>query len=385
MKNRFQLQQMLDGVRAALKQENDKLSAMYADSTTNVEARTAQKNLVNDLLEREQGIAAQIEAFDKEAEAKLKNNANEMHIDEKENKINAKAELILATMAGKAVSPEVKAVLGDGSSLGNGDKILPKTISNDLLTEPLATNPLRGLSTFTNITNLEVPKILFSLSDDDFLDSDTATAKELAADSDNIVFARNKFKVFCDITETILHGTKTNLVQVVEASLQSGLAKKEKKVAFEASNPTEMSFYYKNATNPNSETNDYVIKKVEGADMYNAIIAALADLEDDYAANATVVMRKIDYFNMLRTLAGTSGALYAAQPEQILGAKVQFCDLATIPVVGDYRYSHYNYDLDMLYDRDKNVKTGLESFVLTAWIDHKIKLKSAFRLAIVTP
>lgn len=35
----------------------------------------------------------------------------------------------------------------------------------------------------------------------------------------------------------------------------------------------------------------------------------------------------------------------------------------------------------MIYDRDKDVKTGIELFVLTAWVDHKIKLKSAFRIA----
>ena len=84
-------------------------------------------------------------------------------------------------------------------------------------------------------------------------------------------------------------------------------------------------------------------------------------------------------------MANNSTALYAAQPEQVIGAPVIFCDLATIPVVGDFKYSHFNYDLNMLYDTDKNVKTGLNSFVLTAWIDHKIKMKSAFRLTNVTP
>ena len=87
----------------------------------------------------------------------------------------------------------------------------------------------------------------------------------------------------------------------------------------------------------------------------------------------------------LQDLANGNATLYMAPPEQILGVPVEFCDLAEIPVVGDYKYSHFNYDLKMLFDRDKNVKTGLESFVLTAWIDHKIKMKSAFRLAEVTP
>ena len=146
-----------------------------------------------------------------------------------------------------------------------------------------------------------------------------------------------------------------------------------------------MSFYYKNATNPNGSTEDYVIKKVSGSTMFLAILAALADLEDDYSENAKVVMKKSDYYAMITELANGNATLYAAQPEQFLGVPVVFCDMATIPVVGDFSYSHFNYDLDMIYDRDKNVKTGVESFVLTAWIDHQIKMKSAFRLAIVTP
>ncbi len=389
-KNRFQLQQMLDGVRASLTSANEKLTTMYADTTSKMEDRNTQALVVKDLEEREKGINAQIEQIDQEAQAKLEAQNKNLGDDPKDKVLNAKAELIRATMIGKKPSQEIKAVLGAGDSLGNGDKILPTTMTNDLLYEPMAKNPLRGISTFTNITNLEVPKVTFSLDDDDFLDDDSETAKELAASAELIQFGRNKFKVFCDITETVLNGTATNLVQIVDAGLESGLAKKEKKVAFAATTPTEMSFYYKSATNPNNAegdttTSDYVIKKVSGTNMYTAIINALADLEDDYAENARISMKKSDYFEMITTLANGNATLYTAQPEQILGAPVTFCDLATVPVIGDYAFSHYNYDLNMIYDRDKNVKTGVESFVLTAWIDHKIKMKSAFRLAIVTP
>jgi len=80
-------------------------------------------------------------------------------------------------------------------------------------------------------------------------------------------------------------------------------------------------------------------------------------------------------------LANGSATLYSAQPEQVLGKPVVFCDAAVKPIVGDFRYSHFNYDPTVLYDRDKDVKTGVELFVLTAWLDHKIKLKSAFRIA----
>ena len=379
--NRFTLQQTIDGVRASLKDATNKLAEMYADSSASMDARTEQQKLVKDLEERESGLKAQLDKMDAEAKKKMdaQNVKNANVGSSKEEKIlNAKAEIVRATMKNRAVSQEVLNALGDGSTLGNGDKILPSTMTNELLYEPLATNPLRSISTFTNITNLEVPKITFSLDDDDFI-TDGETAKELAASTDTIVFTRNKFKVFCDITETVLNGTNTNLMAVVNAGLQSGLAKKEKKVAFApAESATEMSFYHQTGSK-------YDIKEVEGASLFEAIVNALADLEDDYAANAKVVMKKADYYSIITSLANNSTALYAAQPEQVIGAPVIFCDMATIPVVGDFKYSHFNYDLNMLYDTDKNVKTGLNSFVLTAWIDHKIKMKSAFRLAKVTP
>ena len=379
--NRFTLQQTIDGVRASLKDATNKLAEMYADSSASMDARTEQQKLVKDLEEREAGLKAQLDKMDAEAKAKMEaqnvKNAN-VGSSKEEKILNAKAEIVRATMKNRAVSQEVLNALGDGSTLGNGDKILPSTMTNELLYEPLATNPLRSISTFTNITNLEVPKITFSLDDDDFI-TDGETAKELAASTDTIVFTRNKFKVFCDITETVLNGTNTNLMAVVNAGLQSGLAKKEKKVAFApADSATEMSFYHQTGSK-------YDIKEVEGASLFEAIVNALADLEDDYAANAKVVMKKADYYSIITSLANNSTALYAAQPEQVIGAPVVFCDIATIPVVGDFKYSHFNYDLNMLYDTDKNVKTGLNSFVLTAWIDHKIKMKSAFRLAKVTP
>ena len=377
--NRFEIQQMLDGVRASLKKENEKLNAMYMDGKTTIEARNEQVNVVRDLEEREKGIAARLKKFDDEAAAKLEEQNKGLGNTQGDKVLNAKAELIRSVMADQKPTQKVLAALGVGSTLGNGDKFLPSTMVNDLLYEPMAKNPLRKLSVFTNITNLEIPKITFSLSDDNFLEDDTATAKELKADGDTVVFGRNKFKVFCDITETVLNGTNTNLVQVVEAGLQSGLAKKEKKVAYAKTETTTMSFYHK------TDSSNYDIKSIKGKTLYEAIIEAVADLEEDYSENASVTMRKVDYYKMIKDLANGNATLYMAPPEQILGVPVEFCDLAEIPVVGDYKYSHFNYDLKMLFDRDKNVKTGLESFVLTAWIDHKIKMKSAFRLAEVTP
>ncbi|MDD9266058.1 phage major capsid protein [Paenibacillus sp. GCM10023248] len=309
----------------------------------------------------------------------LQRNPIENVADPKSKVAAAKAALIRAVIGGKTVSPEIKAALGDGNSTG-GEKILPSTMSTELLHEPFVKNPLRNVATVTSVANLEIPKVTFTLDTNDDFIADTATAKELKADGDVVTFGRHKFKVFVPISETILAATDTNLVQTVDQALQSGLAAKEKKVAFATTPATGeelMSFY--------STQNG--ITEVVGSDLYKAIKASIAALHEDYRENASIMMRYADYMDIIETLANGNATLYNAQPEQVLGKPVVFCDSATKPIVGDFRYSHINYDPQVLYDRDKDVKTGIELFVLTAWVDHKIKLKSAFRIAkvVATP
>ena len=381
-KNRYLIMQNLEGVQAQLKAAVEHVDNLFSSPSSTIAERTEAENKVSDLKNRVVFYQNELKELDQEAAMKLeyqsKNNKSK-ELSEKERVVKAKAELIRNTIAGKAQPKEVLNALGDGSTLGNGQKILPTTLMTELVTEPYAKNPLRGVSKFTNITNLEVPKIAFTLDDDEFLTSDTETAKEMAASASIIAFKRNKFKVYADITETVLRGTDTNLIAHVENALRSGMAKKEKKIAFaETTSAPDTSFYNKTSGN-------YDIKAIEKASLYLAIKAALADLEDEYSDNAKIVMKKSDYFDMIEALANGNAALYQAQPETILGAPVIFCDLATKPVIGDFSYSQFNYDLDATYESDKNVKTGVTSFVLTAYLDHKILMKSAFRLATVTP
>ena len=381
-KNRYLIMQNLEGVQAQLKAAVEHVDNLFSSPSSTIAERTEAENKVSDLKNRVVFYQNELKELDQEAAMKLeyqsKSNKSK-ELSEKERVVKAKAELIRNTIAGKAQPKEVLNALGDGTTLGNGQKILPTTMMTELVTEPYAKNPLRGVSKFTNITNLEVPKIAFTLSDDDFLTSDTETAKEMAASASIIAFKRNKFKVYADITETVLRGTDTNLIAHVENALRSGMAKKEKKIAFaETTSAPDTSFYNKTAST-------YDIKAIEKASLYLAIKAALADLEDEYADNAKIVMRKADYFDLIEALANGNAALYQAQPETILGAPVIFCDLATKPVIGDFSYSQFNYDLDATYESDKNIHTGVTSFVLTAYLDHKILMKSAFRLATVTP
>ena len=377
-RNRVKIQQQLEGCRALLKEAVNKVDAAYADVTSTLEQRAALEATVKDLKNRVEKYENDLKELDDEAAKnfELENSIRNARNSGNE-KIEAKAELIRATMKKEKVSQRVLNSLGEGSGNGNGENLLPTTLMTELVTEPFAVNPLRGVSTMTNITNLEIPKLAFTLDDDDFLTSNSETAKEMKLSASKIKFERKDFRVYADITDAVLRGSNVNLVGYVENALRSGMAKKEKKLAFAVgtSNP-ETSFYNKTGSN-------YDITAITKESKYLAIKAALADLEDDYADKAKIVMRRADYFDIIEALANGNATLYQAQPESVLGAPVIFCDLATIPVVGDFSYSHFNYDLDATYESDKNIRTGITSFVLTGYLDHKIKMKSAFRLALV--
>lgn len=265
------------------------------------------------------------------------------------------------------------------ADLGSGDKLLPTNLSNQLLVEPIEINPLRNICRITNVTGLEEPKLGFSIEDADIADvTDKQTANEIAMEGDTVHYGRYKIKVKATVKDTVYHGTDVELVSTIESNLRSALAKREKHFAFlsktaAASDTTHahMSFYA--AANG--------IKEVSGETLYDAIVNALADLADDYAANAGVVMTKAAYYGLIKELANSSDRLFDSKPASILGYPVTFCDKADMPVVGDFSYYGINYDIGAVYDTDKDVDKGEYKFVLTAWGDQQIRMKSAFRLA----
>jgi len=370
-KTLFELKQNMATVGQQLQKVEQELSEKAVDPNASMEDIKNLQKSRDDLKMRFDVIKEQHDSLEAEQKAKFAAQQGLKGVTDPNQKVvKAKAELIRAVMLRKSVPADVLQALGDNNDTG-GDKFLPKTVSTDILMEPMVKNPLRELSTITQITNLEIPKLSFTLDDDDFI-QDTATAKELKETGDVVTFGRNKFKVFAGLSETVVNGSDANLVAATEAALQSGVAAKEKKVAFATTPKTgeeHMSFYASG------------IQEVTAEDLYDAITDALADLHEDYRENAKIVMRFQDYKNIIKTLANGSATLYTAQPEQVLGKPVVFCDSAVYPIVGDFSYSHFNYDLGALYDRDKDVKTGIEQFVVTAWFDHQIKLKSAFRIA----
>ncbi|MED4579021.1 phage major capsid protein [Bacillus atrophaeus] len=375
----FDLKRNLSTVANQLKVTENSITEKAADPNVPLEDVKALKEKRDDLKERYDLLKNQHDALEHEQKAQIQASLERANAgvsagiksaDPSVQKTSAKASLIRAAMRKEVPAQEVRAALGDNNSTG-GEKLLPKTVSEELLLEPFVKNPLRAVSTYTNVTNLELPKVDFTLDDDNFI-QDLETAKELEVEGSSLSFKRNKFKVMALVSETILAATDTALVSTVERALQSGLAAKEKKVAFAATpkaGEEEMSFYGAG------------IKEVTGEDKYKAIKKAIADLHEDYRENAKIMMTYPDYMDIVETLANGNATLYSAQPEQVLGKPVIFSDSAVNPIVGDFRYSHFNYDPAITYESDKDIKTGENVFVLTAYFDHKIKLKSAFRIA----
>lgn len=414
--DRQELKDLLDSLIDQVKTENESYKAMFGSADFTAEQRKAKYEDILKLTNQVNEVKAQIKEFDDAASSKMKGDPT-MENAKKNEIIAMNAEIVRAALDNRVAdlskfsneAVEGNFTIDGGTHMTRGDKLLPANMSNDLLYEPMAKNQFRELSKFTAIMNLELPKISFDVASGagtaggvnnvgtgvpSFLASDSETAKEIKSTAALIKFERNKFKVFCAIPETVYRGTDVNLMEVVNAALQSGFAKKEKAMVLEkvvaaaGTNNADapVSFYTEIGTAAyGNAANTSAIKKVEGATMYEAIINGICDLEEDYAQDAVLVMRKVDYFKMIKELVNQNATLFGAKPEEVLGIPVKFIDACETPILGDFKYSHYNYDLSMEYDSDKEILTGVRRFVVTAWVDHRITMKSAFRLLTVTP
>lgn len=414
--DRQELIDLRDELIAKLQEGNEAYKNMFKSNEFTNEQKSAKFAELVDIQNNIEQLKNDISVLDANAKAKLKGESQVSDMN-KENMIAMNAEVVRAALDGRPVDyakfknegVQGTFTIDGGTHMTRGDKLLPANMSNDLIYEPMAKNQFRELSKFTSIMNLELPKISFDVASGSgtagginnagagvpaFLQTDSETAKEIKSTAALIKFDRNKFKVFCAIPETVYRGTDVNLMEVVNAALQSGFAKKEKgmvleeKVVTAGSNDADapVSFYTEIGTQSyGNASNTKAIKTITGSTMYEAIIEAICDLEEDYAQNAVLVMRKVDYFKMIKELVNQNATLFGAKPEEVLGIPVKFIDAAKTPIIGDFKYSHYNYDLGMEYDSDKEILTGLRRFVVTAWVDHRITMKSAFRLIKVTP
>lgn len=397
--NLFELKEKMATLKAAILADANWLAEKAADPAVSKEDLDAKKAHRDELQARYDMLKAEHDRLEEEQRLAVAAKAvADGTVTAEQNMVEAKGAFYRDALTGnvKKSYEGLGAIPANTADLGYGEHLLPKTVSNELLLEPVETNPLRDIVRVTNITGYEEPKLGFTIEDSDIGDvADTATANEIAMTGDSVVYGRLKMKVVATVKDTVLHGTNTNLVEAIESRLRSALAMREKRFAFQSATSIynsgtpdsvhrHMSFYdYTSYTSASVLT--YAITAKEGATMYAAIVAALSDLADEFAANATVVMKKSDYYAMIQTLTNDSETLFGSKPASILGVPVVFCEKATIPVVGDFRYYGINYDVDAIYETDKDGKKGEYYFIFTAWGDQQIRLKSAFRLAIVNP
>lgn len=304
--------------------------------------------------------------------------ADKLPEDPKQRLIRAEAAFIRKTMRPDNADFQekwdtVKQELKDDTD-SNGDALLPINVSNQLISEPLAKNPLRDMETISTVTHLILPKIAFEIADDGFV-KDGEAAKDATLKGDSIKFGRYEMKVRAGVSDTILRGTDTGLVQYVNNALASAIQKKERTVSLNESavgDEAHMSYY--DASNN--------IATISGPDLFHAIRKALADLDDDFQDSAKILMTRTDYYDMLDSLANNSTTLYDRQPEQVLGAPVVFTSAAVKPIIGDFAYGRLNYEMDSpLYEQYKDYEHGMNYFQFTTWFDHRIVLPSAFRIA----
>ena len=249
-----------------------------------------------------------------------------------------------------------------------GGALIPRNLGKEIVTAPIARNSLRRIEHTTYIRNQEEAKLLFNIIDNSVEDiTDEETAQEIELSGDSVSFgSNNKIKVCATVSDTVYYLVDSEeLSRVIDTGLRSSLELNEKQVAF-AQNPeakmAHMSFYKSD------------IKEITGADLIQAIMAARNDLAEVYSDNATCVMRRADYY------AAIPVSMWGYSPEVVLDMPVVFCDFAVTPVVGDFDYSRTNYSI-LAYDVDKKPADGKIHFVLSAWYDRQILIKSAFRLA----
>ena len=377
----FELKEKLFGLDAELESINSYIAEKAADPSVSMDDITAKQKKLEEVQLRKTLLQKQHDDMEAKQKAALaKEHGNDPKTPE-QNVAKCKADFYrgIAIKSKELVDKSYQGLGGipaNSADMGSGSNLLPINIATEIITEPFESNSLREVEQTSNIKGLEEPRMAFTIDDDDLLEDvvDFETAKEIQASADMVTYNRLKTKVKIKVSDTVVYGTDTALVATVENELRSGLARKEKLRAFAKSADDDhkhMSFYMVG------------IKGVTGATIVAAIMAALGDLDDLFRANAKVIMRAQDWYTYIQTLANGAGELFMAKPRDVIGVPVIFNDRATIPVIGDFRYAKQNYDPDAVLDADKDIDTGAFKYVLTAWGDHQIKLKSAFRLAIV--
>jgi HK97 family phage major capsid protein len=224
----------------ALKGEVDSLSEWLADNASNpktpLDDIRAKQTKLAEINERHEIACKELKRVEDGQKAALLEQERSNPTDAQASEIKLRAAFIRAAARGetekaRSIAAKLGAIPAGDSDLGGGESFLPANISRELISEPLDENPLRQVVPVTNITGLVLPRIAYTVDDDDFV-TDEEVAKEMALSGDSVSFGRFKTKVEAKISDTVMYGTDADLVSYVQNALQSGLASKEKKQLF---------------------------------------------------------------------------------------------------------------------------------------------------------
>ncbi|HJD00293.1 MAG TPA: phage major capsid protein [Candidatus Dwaynia gallinarum] len=229
---------------------------------------------------------------------------------------------------------------------------------------------LREIVTITNINNLVLPRISYKVEGVEYKNE---VEQELKTKGDRIHFTKNKFKVSVSIPNIVKEADNEWVITYLKDELKQALEHKEEYCIFKNTNSGE--------EHMNIYSSQNAIKEIEGEDLFKAIKLALADLNDVYYKNATIVMHRAHYLKIIEELSNYNINFYNKQLEQIIGAKVVFCVFAEKPVVGDFSQLHINYEDDFLFENKCGLTDNFDNIIISGNFDIRVRLSSAFRIA----
>jgi HK97 family phage major capsid protein len=276
----FEYNEKIADLNAQIASDADWIALKAADASTSLADLQAKERHRDDVAYRRGMLVKQrdeVEAKQKAAIAEQRARAamSDGAEDNPKKKIAAaRGEFYRGVLLGSPVTnayAELGGIPAGSADLGYGDRLLPTSLSNELIVEPALENPMRAIVRVSNITGLEEPKLLFDLNDgyDDV--TDAGTAKEIQLTGDTVTYSRHKVKVRAKVSDTVLHGSPLALASEIDSALRSGLSQNEMNRMFASSPDTGyelMSFY--SASN--------AVPVVNAPTKQAAIAAALADL-----------------------------------------------------------------------------------------------------------
>lgn len=359
------------------------LSEDYDAAKENLDKATLDKTLDYNALKKEAADALQ-KLTDKREE--LARDLAEKETDTQQRIISGATPKERETIAfGKALQSMAKGERADSdvrqalniSDSSTGGFYLPDNLAKKIVSEPASENPFN--SVFSTTVNEQRVPILTVTSDDKAFIQDGETAKEILASAGSKRFDNNIIKLFVDVTSTTLD--------------QSDVGNLEGEIVDKLREALNLKFYdvLVNATPTIGEKHMSLLANTdlvnyEGEDLVKAIKKAKFAFKQSIRNKLAVAVSEevYDAYVDARTIAtGIDWSLKS--PEKVLGvSKVVFADefaekfLVFVPSFG-----RYNLNSAPFIEKDKAVKTGIVTYVITADFDFQVLLTTMFKTATI--